>query len=362
MSFHASSTCGLPYPFPEGATTEGPSCPPVIPSSHVKERAHTRLGMLHVIRISRVFRYLSRTASNPAVLDSILPHQCPLSRVIDISSGEKMRFSTKAAYILTFASTIYRPALSFPARIPIPSAVGTRHARTLSMSMPRPRQWHNGSQIPSDPQIFCRNDSEAPIFTTGDEDLGGPGVLIWNYDPNEHGGVNGTMFFLYESNHDFVPYKYTIIPPWSCVYIAVCSTFRGRVVRGDSANLDGQKHLLGTWAENNWHANRTGSTWGDISLLQGNDGAAIIQSLDGNSRVKGFTLDLLSNAPDKAWAQKATGSWCLDKIIGEDANTATRDWETQFLDPWSVYLEDDIDPVINSDNGRFQVTFYEGII
>ncbi|KAI1390415.1 uncharacterized protein F4822DRAFT_235530 [Hypoxylon trugodes] len=127
-------------------------------------------------------------------------------------------------------------------------------------------------------------------------------------------------------------------------------------------NLDGRKHLLGTWAEINWHANETGSTWGDISILQGNDGAATIQSLDGLSRVKGFTLDLLLNAPAEAWAQKPTGSWCLDRIIGEEANNATKMWESGFLDPWNVYLENDIDPVINSNNGRFQVTFYPGII
>ncbi|KAI1412476.1 hypothetical protein F5Y13DRAFT_179986 [Hypoxylon sp. FL1857] len=141
------------------------------------------------------------------------------------------------------------------------------------------------------------------------------------------------MFFFYESNHDFVPYKYTVIPPWSCAFIAACPTFRGRIVRGDVTNLDGKKHLLGTWAEINWHANGTGSAWGDISLLQGNDGAATIQSLDGLFRVKGFTLDLLFDAPSNAWAQKATGSWCLDKIIGQDANNATRDWEARFIDP-----------------------------
>ncbi|OTA55415.1 hypothetical protein K449DRAFT_438636 [Hypoxylon sp. EC38] len=170
------------------------------------------------------------------------------------------------------------------------------------------------------------------------------------------------MFFFYENNRDFVPYKYTEIPPWSCAFIAVCPTFRGRIVRGDLTNLDGNKHMLGTWAEINWHSNGTGTTWGDISILQGNDGAAMIQSLDGLFRVKGFMLDILSNAPGDAWAQKATGSWCLDKIIGQDANNATKAWEAQFIDPWSVYLEDHIDPVINSENGRFQVTFFEGVV
>lgn len=132
-------------------------------------------------------------------------------------------------------------------------------------------------------------------------------------------------------------------------------------MRGSAGNLDGRKHLLGTWAEVNWHANETWSAWGDISILQGNDGAATIESLDGLSKFRGFMLDILSYAPAEAWAQKETGSWCLDKIIGEDANDATMEWEKQFIDPQDVYLRDDIDPVINSDNGRFQVTFYEGI-
>ncbi|KAI0385663.1 hypothetical protein F5Y04DRAFT_276186 [Hypomontagnella monticulosa] len=197
---------------------------------------------------------------------------------------------------------------------------------------------------------------------SGDKDLGGPGVMIRNFDPDSHGNVNGTMYFLYESAHDFVPYKYLTIAPWSNAFVAVCATFRGRIVRGDPTNLDGQKHVLGTWAEINWHANGSGCAWGDISLLQGNDGAATIQSLDGLSRMRGFTLDLLSDAPDGAWARKATGSWCLDKITGADANNVTREWESRFLDPWNVYLEDDKDPVINSVNGRFQVTFYKGIV
>ncbi|KAI1474101.1 hypothetical protein K445DRAFT_321896 [Daldinia sp. EC12] len=139
-------------------------------------------------------------------------------------------------------------------------------------------------------------------------------------------------------------------------------SFGRHVLIGMVYFLDGQKHLLGTWAEINWHANGSRNAWGDISLLQGNDGAAMIQSLDGLVREKGFTTDLVSNAPANLLAQKGTGSWCLDKIIGPGANNATREWERQFLDPRNVYLEDDIDPVINSENGRFQVTFFEGII
>lgn len=86
------------------------------------------------------------------------------------------------------------------------------------------------------------------------------------------------------------------------------------------------------------------------------------QTLDGANNVRGFTADLLSNAPPGAWAQKTDGSWCLDKITGPDRNLVTRAWEAQYLDPWNVYLDNDINPVINSNNGRFQVTFFQGVI
>ncbi|KAI0880303.1 uncharacterized protein GGS22DRAFT_197604 [Annulohypoxylon maeteangense] len=250
-------------------------------------------------------------------------------------------------YLVAFASSAGSPNVG---------AISKRRRRVRS-STSSPHYWQNSSDI----QVFCRNETQAPIFTEGDEDLGGPGIVIYNFDPHGHGDVNGAMYFVYESNHDFVPYKYLIIPPWSSVFLSVCPTFRGRIVRGSPFNLDGRKHLLGTWAEVNWHANETWSAWGDISILQGNDGAATIESLDGLFKFRGFMLDLLSYAPADAWAQKATGSWCLDKIIGEDANNVTMEWERQFIDPWNVYLRDDIDPVINSNNGRFQVTFYEGI-
>jgi hypothetical protein len=149
------------------------------------------------------------------------------------------------------------------------------------------------------------------------------------------------------------------IPPWSTAFVTLCPTFEGRIVRGDYINLNGQKHLLGTWAEVNWY---NGTSWGDISLLEGNDGAVWIQSLDGINKMKGFSADLLTNAPAGAWAQKASGTWCLDKIVGIGSNAITKAWESLYLDPWNVYLENDIDPVINSNNGRFQVTFYQGVI
>ena len=87
-----------------------------------------------------------------------------------------------------------------------------------------------------------------------------------------------------------------------------------------------------------------------------------LQTLDGANNAKGFAVDLLHNAPAGAWAQKTDGSWCLDKITGPNRNLITQGWEAQHLNPWNVYLNDDINPVINSNNGRFQVTFFQGVI
>ncbi|KAK8091469.1 hypothetical protein PG997_001830 [Apiospora hydei] len=223
-------------------------------------------------------------------------------------------------------------------------------------------------------QIFCHNETQPPIYFTSQPDNGGPGVYILNADPVPHGAVNGTMFLFYENDHDFVPYLWTVVyPPGGAVFVTPCPTFEGRIVRGDVSNFegrivrgdvsnfDGRKHLLGTWAELSWSTN--GTAWGDVSLLEGNDGPVLVQALDAANKYKGFSIDVLSNAPAGAWAQKlGTGSWCLDKITSEGGNSVTRAWETQFLDPNSVYLEDNINPVINSINGRFAVTFYAGVV
>ncbi|KAI0104052.1 hypothetical protein F4776DRAFT_668815 [Hypoxylon sp. NC0597] len=88
-----------------------------------------------------------------------------------------MRLINTITYVFPLAIVIPPPASAFPVGISTSKVTGIRPPPVLPPT-PSSRRWDNGSQTPSDPQVFCRSEFEAPIFTTGDEDLGGPGVLI----------------------------------------------------------------------------------------------------------------------------------------------------------------------------------------
>lgn len=35
--------------------------------------------------------------------------------------------------------------------------------------------------------------------------------MLTNYDKHTHGSLPGTLYFFYESDHDFVPFKYILV-------------------------------------------------------------------------------------------------------------------------------------------------------
>lgn len=70
-----------------------------------------------------------------------------------------MRFLCNAAYLAIAVMSAMHPLI-----LAAPS--GNSTFRSIGKSLNRgPRQWHNKSQIPADPQIFCRNESQPPIYT-----------------------------------------------------------------------------------------------------------------------------------------------------------------------------------------------------
>ncbi|KAK4653046.1 hypothetical protein QC762_504575 [Podospora pseudocomata] len=215
----------------------------------------------------------------------------------------------------------------------------------------------------------CGSRSDTPIYTLGDVDDGGPGVTMRDADySNTH---QNHYYFLYENARDETPWKYTLLHPGETVFISVCPTFSGRIVRGRlDENLDGTaRHNLGTWIEVAWEAqdNTTASnsstrSWGDVSLLEGCDGGAVMLATDGSGVVTGFSRNILREAPEGALARKANGSLVLGKTVGSEANEEAMRWELKVLDPLrEAFIVEDVKPVIVTENGRWDLTFYAGI-
>jgi hypothetical protein len=132
-------------------------------------------------------------------------------------------------------------------------------------------------------------------------------------------------------------------------------------------NLDGtNNHNLGTWIELSWDAPPARTAWADVSLLEGYDGAALIAATDGSGSVTGFGADLMQDAPLEAIVNK-TGSVsgnsrpALGKTVGDEANNEARSWELSLLSATTqAFVVQAFKPVIESGNGRFDVTMYKG--
>lgn len=196
--------------------------------------------------------------------------------------------------------------------------------------------------------------------------------------------TSGENFFLIENSRDTHPWKYLHVsccpsslwcydgtlenpntnryfkvPSGARRFVQVCDTWQGRIMRGTpQVNTDGNVHNLGTWIESSVV---NGVMSGDISFLQGCDGGAKLVSNDGRGITKGCMVDMLSGAPSNALEKKGTGTSALKRITGDGFSQAAKDWDLSNCDASQVFLlEDNRNPIIDSTNGRFEVTFYKG--
>lgn len=153
------------------------------------------------------------------------------------------------------------------------------------------------------------------------------------------------------------------LQPGGEVFISVCPTFAGRIVRGDPTyNLNQSVQTnLGTWIELSWEGPPTRRSWGDISLLEGYDGAALLMPTDGSGILTGFTADILMGAPSSALAYKADGGVALAKTVGDGANMVAQAYELGLLNPMTeAFILDAYKPVVLSSNGRWDLSLYPG--
>ncbi|KAI1431534.1 hypothetical protein GGR50DRAFT_697887 [Xylaria sp. CBS 124048] len=214
----------------------------------------------------------------------------------------------------------------------------------------------DGKRVRAAPPIgYCGGLNDTTILTTGD-DLAGPGFWITDGDV----GAETKFFFLYENSRDEHPWKYLSLAAGGTAFVSVCETWEGRVVRGlPSVNMDGKVHNLGTWFQSSIAAD--GWMWGAISFLEGCDGGGSVSATDGSSDIRECDMDLLTQAPADALATKDTGTQALDKLVGDTANGAARDWELAKCSPDQVWIDvNNTGPVIKSTNGRLAFTFFLG--
>ncbi|KAK8121834.1 hypothetical protein PG984_010504 [Apiospora sp. TS-2023a] len=199
---------------------------------------------------------------------------------------------------------------------------------------------------------YCGDINTATFLTEGDPETGF-GFYVTNQD------TSGENFFLIENSRDTHPWKYLHVPSGARRFVQVCDTWQGRIMRGTpQSNTDGNVHNLGTWIESSVV---NGVMSGDISFLQGCDGGAKLVSNDGRGITKGCMVDMLSGAPSDALEKKGTGTSALKRITGDGFSQAAKDWDLSKCDASQVFLlEDNRNPIIDSTNGRFEVTFYKG--
>ena len=151
--------------------------------------------------------------------------------------------------------------------------------------------------------------------------------------------------------------------PGESVFVSVCDTFAGRVVRGNpNFNLDCMINSnLGTWIELSWEWRPSTKSWGDVSLLEGCDGAAVLLATDRSGSSTGFSDNILAGAPFSALSNKPDGSLALAKTVGKTANYVALQYELGILDPRTqAFIIQTSKPVIATSNGRWDLTVYPG--
>lgn len=113
----------------------------------------------------------------------------------------------------------------------------------------------------------------------------------------------------------------------------------------------GQKHLLGTLAQISWHANGTGSTWGCISVLRGNDRRPSFNRWTTSAGLGHlhWTLFRGRHRARRCRSRRARGT--STKSSGRTPIMSRR-----------IRRPNYIDPIINSNNDRFRIVFYQGVV
>ncbi len=149
------------------------------------------------------------------------------------------------------------------------------------------------------------------------------------------------------------------------MFITLPTDFQGRMTRGtDAMNMAGVPQTLGTWFEFNWEISTdfTGA-WADISLIRGCDVGMMTWCMDGTGNWKGFTYDIMANAPAVSFVAKPDGTKCLSPTEDGGIDDTTDAYELTAVGPTYAYIDDAHgSPVVFSTNGRLGIYAPAGLI
>jgi hypothetical protein len=135
------------------------------------------------------------------------------------------------------------------------------------------------------------------------------------------------------------------IAPGKTQYVKIDLDWKGRVQRGSK----GGDPQPGTWAE--FQLSDTDSNGrtpdhaahGDISLIQGCDGAVMVKATDGSGAQNGFTKDCISGAGN-ALVMRPDGSKAVGRLVqmwpGADKTDAAVPWLSSIVKPDQAYQLD----------------------
>lgn len=206
-----------------------------------------------------------------------------------------------------------------------------------------------GSNEPETAAVFA--------FTTQEADAQqGPGVVLTNKSGAQcnynfyNNTANGDGWANPEFNNTTAS---VTLDAGQSQFVALDSSFKGRVQRGTQQPA--------TWVEFQLRAD-DGCAWGNVSLIMGCDGAAVISATDGKGVSAGFTQDIISGAPDAAKVTRGDGVVVLDTTQGYWAggpNKAASDHELAVVGQQNAYvLGGSGTTVVRSENNRLAVDMY----
>jgi hypothetical protein len=226
--------------------------------------------------------------------------------------------------------------------------------------------------------------SLTPVVTPRDTPSGrcpgqdGPGIMITNkatkdqsfiFFKNQKDG-NGWADPEWHTPDPNVPS--VTVGPGKTQYVKIDLDWKGRVQRGDK----GGNPQPGTWGEFQLHDTDTTNghvpdyaAHGDISLIQGCDGAAMVSATDSSSAQNGFTKDCIAGAPPAALVTRPDGSKAVGRLVqmweGADKTAGADPWLKTFVQPTQAYMlnsagqaASDGVPDVSSKNNCLQFDFY----